>query len=621
MAEQKRAPEKQTPHSKAPRPRTRRTRPRPPPRRQDPPLAIVGGCTLVALGAVVGSIYVTHQPIGPAIQVAKVDSFSETTPTPTGESPRDRLPTPELDPAPAAEFSLEAATEPLRESAPVSDPPAESSFQTRLQETIQLADRQAALGTATADLSEDDLSDVATTEAEDPEPSTSLPASFEKSKQPKQPKVSAREASVQRLPKPEGSTPTVTEPAAPKPTLGDAEFAFVTEDDATLREVAHSLVEGRCPGADGARGLVAFRDGDFPAAHTLLSEVEEPSSTILDTSYRAGLFAGRYDAVRAALEEDPDADPVLRSLAFGPWHKRLPHAAGAMERITPKGHYRVMTDLGLSPEQLGALDSKLADASPTSRASLIKRARKKHRGLQALASTMDKAYAAYDKLFGIRRACEVVPTVYLFSDRGAFDAFSQTLNIGSTENVLGFYMPRYRVLVFFDQGDGAKPGQISCDTQETLMHETFHQWLHLYVEDAPPWFNEGLAEYFGICKLQRSRLIYGLVPPLSGASRLSNIRDGLLGMSSEPWALQRVLTASQSQFMASHPAMNYAQSWSFVHYLASNRAGREKLRAYFQGLRSGADHLTLFEQVFGDVPSEALERSWRDYVLRLKPQG
>ncbi len=130
-------------------------------------------------------------------------------------------------------------------------------------------------------------------------------------------------------------------------------------------------------GADGARGLVAFRDGDFPAAHTLLSEVEEPSSTILDTSYRAGLFAGRYDAVRAALEADPDADPVLRSLAFGPWHKSLPHAAEAMERITPKGHYRVMTDLGLTPEPLSALNRKLGAASPSSRQSLIKRAKKK----------------------------------------------------------------------------------------------------------------------------------------------------------------------------------------------------------------------------------------------------
>ena len=150
------------------------------------------------------------------------------------------------------------------------------------------------------------------------------------------------------------------------------------------------------------------------------------------------------------------------------------------------------------------------------------------------------------------------------------------------------------------------------------MHETFHQWLHLYVADAPPWFNEGLAEYFGICKLERSRLVYGLVPPLNRASRLSNMRDSLLGMSSEPWGLPRLLTATQGQFMGSHPALNYAQSWSFVHYLASSKQGREKLRAYFRGLQAGVDQAQLFEQVFGDLPSEALQQSWRDYVLRLK---
>ena len=212
-----------------------------------------------------------------------------------------------------------------------------------------------------------------------------------------------------------------------------------------------------------------------------------------------------------------------------------------------------------------------------------------------------------------------MPTVYLFTDSADFAAFSRRLEVGSTENTLGYYLPYYRVLVFYEEGE-PKPGELSLETQDTLMHETFHQWLHVYVRDAPPWFNEGLAEYFGHCRIGRSSLTYGLVPAMTGASRLANIRDALTGEGYyEPWQVKRLISADHAGFMSSHPGLNYAQAWSFVHYLASSSQGRDRLRAYLQGLRAGDPQEALNRRVFGDVPAKSLEADWRTYVLKLKP--
>ncbi|MEZ6186628.1 MAG: hypothetical protein R3F62_16665 [Planctomycetota bacterium] len=127
-------------------------------------------------------------------------------------------------------------------------------------------------------------------------------------------------------------------------------------------------------------------------------------------------------------------DPVLQELVLGPFARSYPHAARALERLSPKGHYRVMSDIGFTPQALDALEAELRDASPKSQESILRRVQKKHVTLNAAAEVMDKAFAAYDKLFGIERACEVVPTVYLFADSADFAAFSRRLEVGDTEH-------------------------------------------------------------------------------------------------------------------------------------------------------------------------------------------
>jgi hypothetical protein len=407
--------------------------------------------------------------------------------------------------------------------------------------------------------------------------------------------------------------------------LGLAFAAFQQTKTKTVGKLADQIAElgSDLPEAHASRGLHHFLLGDYPAAVRELKLAGDVGPQGRLALARALLFSGQQAEAVAAMGPAERASPEGRrivQLVEGPFKTKYPHAAAALEAITDGGHYRVVTDLGLDLSDLRALEGKLKAADPEDRDKLVARYRKKHKGLAELCETMDKAYKAYDKLFAIDRRSEIVPTVYVFSERAMFDGYSKQLEVGATEHTLGYYLPHYRVLVFYDlskPGAKSKRGPLlSQATLEVLLHETFHQWIHLYTR-APHWFNEGMAEYFGIAEMGRKELRYGLIPKRH-PSRLSNIRDALRGKGAAPLPLEVLIQADRKEFMdPERAAVNYAASWSFVHFLASNKKGRKLLRAYFHALRDGKSRKDAYEEVFGGIDMVALEKDWEAYVFSL----
>ena len=136
--------------------------------------------------------------------------------------------------------------------------------------------------------------------------------------------------------------------------------------------------------------------------------------------------------------------------------------------------------------------------------------------------------------------------------------------------------------------------------------------------DAPRWFDEGLAEYFGISELTKTELRYGLVPDRH-PSRLDNIRSAFMGELTKPLPLDRLLTTEHEQFMSPRQAaVNYAHAWSFAHFLGSNPGGQRILRDYFQALRAGKSITAAYQQVFGKLDIKVVEAEWREYVGKLR---
>lgn len=124
-------------------------------------------------------------------------------------------------------------------------------------------------------------------------------------------------------------------------------------------------------------------------------------------------------------------------------------------------------------------------------------------------------------------------------------------------------------------------------TRAVLFHEAFHQYVHYAAEGvAPhPWFDEGLAEYFGGARMDGRRFL-GVEP---NRYRLPVAR-ALAREGAYPW--EGVTGFEQSEFYADSGRL-YPQAWSMVHFLASSPTARRHRRwsailpAYFRALRAG----------------------------------
>ncbi len=175
----------------------------------------------------------------------------------------------------------------------------------------------------------------------------------------------------------------------------------------------------------------------------------------------------------------------------------------------------------------------------------------------------------------------------------------------------GHYEPLLRKLVLFRYEE-------LQDTMLVLQHEGFHQFLHYYLEDAPQWFNEGVADYFGPTEYIEE-----------GGREAMEIRPN-------PWRVQTIKQALRagrvrsfrdlmmmSQAELYHPqwaSIHYAQSWSIIYFLCeyNEREHFPILKAYFKALRDGDGQEEAFLQSFGEVDLETIERQWVDFVRKLR---
>ncbi|MBL4845464.1 MAG: DUF1570 domain-containing protein, partial [Planctomycetes bacterium] len=410
--------------------------------------------------------------------------------------------------------------------------------------------------------------------------------------------------------------------------------AYDKRDMPALEKAVAALVEGIPKGhyPAAAKGLLAFAKDDFVGARDHLAPLQTDKALRAAAGgvgmsrpqralVRSAFFTKRYELARAvALGMDERRRDIWVLLIDGPFKDQYPLASAGLTKISSAGKYRVMADVGVTPGELKAQEKEMRrrGKTPARLAALQRKLRKSHRLLRTLGDVLDKASLAYNKLLKVTNPTVLCPTVYVFRDREGFADFGQAIGIGRTENALGYYMPSYRILVFYEQTEDVKLG-LSRDTVETLLHEAFHQWLHLYVKERPAWLNEGMAEYFSIgAKISRKRLEYAVVPERF-PSRLSNIRDALRANDGarRPWSFRRLLRSDHRTFMT-HAGVNYAHSWSLIHYLGSNARGRKLLVTYFRALKSGASRIEAFDQVFGDLDLTAIEASWKSYVLNLK---
>jgi tetratricopeptide (TPR) repeat protein len=336
-------------------------------------------------------------------------------------------------------------------------------------------------------------------------------------------------------------------------------------------------------------GLIAFYFGDDRSARDWLEKATVDRAKLEGEDDDFGKWTETADGLRTCLEN--------------PFAARFGEDASKLVGKTRGGHYLLATDCGA-----GDL-AKLKPGQVT-------------RGHSEIGALLEKIYESYSVVFPFEKDRRLLSRVIVFDRREDYGAFTQKLDPEDDgSDSMGYYQSYYRLLVIANDPIGAPVGSLYQDSMDTMFHEGFHQFLDYFVADAPYWFNEGIAEYFGPSEIVPGsggrKLRIGVVVKErgEGMTRYAVIRAALAGKRKErPTPIRELLKLDGEAFMKSAD-LHYAESWSFVHFLMhGSPAGKGLLLGYFKALRAGKDADAAFDETFGKVDLDALEAEWKKYV-------
>jgi hypothetical protein len=143
---------------------------------------------------------------------------------------------------------------------------------------------------------------------------------------------------------------------------------------------------------------------------------------------------------------------------------------------------------------------------------------------------------------------------------------------------------------------------------------------------APPWLEEGLAEYYSTMKLTRDEVTLGLLPT-NNLFRVDIVTTGALSgryvearveLGALP-SVRELLAAGEDDFhRGDHEVANYFASWTLVHLMLHGPHGyRPRFSRYVSALIAGVAPPAAWEQSFGDVDLVQLDGQLRAYAIKL----
>ncbi len=385
------------------------------------------------------------------------------------------------------------------------------------------------------------------------------------------------------------------------------------------------------PAAGLARAIELYEKRDFRSARPLLeAAAAEPGAPEVAHLYLALTSFGNADDEAAArhLARVGTASPLRQALEAcleGPFRARLRDAAFLTEGRT--AHYHLTTDVGCDPALVQAATAeleKLASDPEKNAKRLEKLKAKRSRGFEEIGSLLERIYAEYSAMFKFEKDEKLVPRVYVFDRREDFLEFSRRLGPGG-DGAAGYYWPALRILVVDAADVGEQRGVLRARGMTTIFHEAFHQFLDYYVEGAPHWFNEGIAEYFGpsLPVAGQRKLTVGVVVKTypGGHPTRYQVLQGALKAGAYPAVtpLRKLVELERHAFMDPEKVgVHYAQAWAFIHYLANRHPkGKKMLVDYFNALRRGEGRRAAHEAAFKDVDWDKVEADWKAYVQKL----
>ncbi|MDP6445562.1 MAG: C39 family peptidase [Pirellulaceae bacterium] len=189
--------------------------------------------------------------------------------------------------------------------------------------------------------------------------------------------------------------------------------------------------------------------------------------------------------------------------------------------------------------------------------------------------------------------------IWLFRDKESYEKHALEIFGDEPTTPYGYYSRRHGALIMNIATGGG-----------TLVHEIVHPFMATNFPRCPSWFNEGLASLYEHCS-ERNGSLWGGVN-----WRLRNLQAKI---GADELSTTESLCATSTREFYGDSGDNYAQARYLCHYLQH----RGKLIEFFHRFRRDADSdptgwRTLLNVLEIEDPDQ-FEKTWRDYVMRLRP--
>ena len=198
-------------------------------------------------------------------------------------------------------------------------------------------------------------------------------------------------------------------------------------------------------------------------------------------------------------------------------------------------------------------------------------------------------------------------TVLLFKSQSSFKPFKPQYKGKRQDTVAGYFLPGAdgNYIVLTSELGGVDPDDV-------IFHEYEHFITRNNLPNAPPWLDEGLAEFFSTFKISDDEMKATLGGPIY--RHVFTLREGkLLPLDT----LLKVNRRSPHYNESGKAGTFYAESWALVHYLMLENNGKrhDQLTKFIRALGQGLPLEENFRQSF-QTDYKTIENELRSYVRR-----
>lgn len=202
---------------------------------------------------------------------------------------------------------------------------------------------------------------------------------------------------------------------------------------------------------------------------------------------------------------------------------------------------------------------------------------------------------------------EVPTTVIVFKNDGAYRPFKPLYN-GKPANVAGYFQSgedTNYITLSTDVGGRANPYSV-------IFHEYVHALTRSNTKLMPPWFNEGLAEYYSTFEVtdgDRKALLGTAI-----ANHVFLLRERKFLPLETLFAIDQ---RSEHYNEREKQGVFYAQSWALMHYLLLGNESRRQPQfvSFISLIESGRPVAESFREAF-KTDFATIEKELRDYISR-----